>query len=272
MNITTQQRIDFDKQTQSFIDNLHAMNKKDGELTKRIASAKLNSNQFLQVELTLELLENTFQEICCQMSIARLSQTILKVKSDQYLNLARKKCHTYLQLWETVVGRMLDTPLTEKTLLYEHISNVMTNIERFELFKRIGFIINRLEIMHGDTSKWKWTFVDIESRLLTVIKNAIDFKKLIQDMDPVNEFYRENTQIMDKIKELLYSIGEQYRKKYEISNKNIEDMKKALSYVNVYRRFLLLIGGDPNEVTILKKKHDSWKKKLEEDLAKLSAK
>ena len=269
MAITSQQKIDYDKKVQPFLHNIKVFNKKNIDLNKQISSSQLNGNQFARVEFTLSLIDNTFYEISAYIAIVRLSQRFLKIQSEQYTKLARKKCHTYLQLWESMVGRMLDTALTDKTPLHHYLMSVLNNIELFEIYKKIGFIIDRLESLQGDTSKWKWTFVDIKSRLVTVMKNALNFKEIIQHTDPSHKDYKANTEILSSFKKFMQETSEEYRKKYELYNQNIEDMKKALSYINTYKRFLLFTGGDPDEMILLKKKHDTWKKKLDDDMNKV---
>ncbi len=68
---------------------------------------------------------------------------------------------------------------------------------------------------HRETSKWKWSFVDLQARVAAVTKNSINFSDVQKYRDPRTEFYRERQQMMTLCKQSLRDAAQQYRHKYE---------------------------------------------------------
>ncbi len=116
----------------------------------------------------------------------------------------------------------------------------------------------------GENTKWKWPMVDLEARLATVSKNCLDLKTLVQGMDPRSEGYRERIEFFNLSRKLLQDAADSYRKKYEVTNKRMDDFRKAISFLGALQRLSMLLGRQ-NEAVNLKKKSEIWKKKMESD-------
>ncbi|MDC7223979.1 MAG: hypothetical protein PQJ60_09575, partial [Spirochaetales bacterium] len=137
--------------------------------------------------------------------------------------------------------------------------------DRFSLIRKLGFAICSIEDGFGPNSKWKWSFVELEGRLAAISKNCLDMKRFIAGLDPRVEGYKERLFHMDMTCELLQKSAEEYRKKYELSTRRLDDYKKALDYLGALRRIYVLLNK-PEQAEAMKKKRDVWLVKLNQDM------
>ena len=205
-----------------------------------------------RISLTLQINDLLLTDACNQILISLISKDVMGTKSDTNLEQARKHCSAIIQNWEGIVGRHIDTSPAEQSEVMQHINKKISNIQRFHQFQMVGFTINRLERLYGDSSKWKWTFVDLEGRLIAALKNSMDLRGLIKNVDPTSVHYHSHRSILELIRQRLDDMAERYRNKYELTRKTTDDMKKALQFVAFHRRLCNLIS-DSEKAEILKK-------------------
>lgn len=207
----------------------------------------------------------TLREVGNFVSISRISLEKLAIKSETALNQARKKIYIIIQAFEEVVGNEIDSPLNSNKEQLIPFEKEIDNFKRFELFKQIGFFIDTIKNIYTDNTKWKWSFIDIEGRLIVAIKNFIDFSELIRNLDPSIDGFAERMEIINLIMEKIDKVAVDYRNKYELTNKRVDDMNTALAFISLQKKFALVLG---NQVTAenCKKKAYIWKKKLNEDM------
>ena len=74
--------------------------------------------------------------------------------------------------------------------------------------------------------------------------------------------------MMDLVKRLLASSAEQYRTKYELQDKRLDDMKLALNITASLRRIHVYLN-EVEEAEEKKKMYDLWKKKMDADIKKM---
>lgn len=199
--------------------------------------------------------------------INTLSQTLLGVKNENALNDARKACYKAIIYLEEVFTSYIDAPYADYEENLIHVS-AFPEQDRFKLIRKMGFSISAIESGFGRNSKWKWSFVELEGRMATISKNIVDMKQFVAGMDPRVDGYKERLFHMNMTKELLERSAEEYRKKYELSTRRLDDYKKALDYLGALRRMFVLINK-PIEAEALKKKRDVWLVKLNQDMKRV---
>ncbi len=192
-----------------------------------------------------------------------LSVAILGIKNEAYLNDARKACYKALIYLEEIVTNHIDVPFSDYEDRLLEINNVSVQ-EKWDLIRKLGFSIQSIEESYGDNTKWRWSFVELEARMATVIKNMINLKKIVTDMDPRNDSYQIHTEHIRLARELMQMAADGYRQKYELSTHRQDDFKIAISYLSSLRR-LHIILGESDQSDALKKKIEIWKTKMETD-------
>lgn len=240
-------------------------------VTQRLAEKeKIILNQLKNEEGTpaaakrLRLANDNLDVASYYLIINQLSQILLGVKNENALNDARKACYKALIYLEEVCTPLIDVPYGD----YEEKISLIAGMEektRFNLIRKLGFTISSIEQGFGKNSKWKWSFVELEGRLATVSKNIVDLKKFISGLDPRVQGYKERLFHMAMTNELLEKSAEEYRKKYELSTRRLDDFKKALEYLGALRRMNVLLNK-PQQAEAIKRKHDVWVVKLNQDM------
>jgi hypothetical protein len=145
-----------------------------------------------------------------------LSVSLLGVKNEAFLNDARKCIYKSIIYLEEIVSAYIDAPFSE---LDERLATIETfdDIERYKLVRKMGFAIYSVEDAFGKSSKWKWSFVELEGRYTTVLKNLMNFKTLIGKLNPNIPGYDERRAHLDLVLEMLRLTSARYREKYELS-------------------------------------------------------
>lgn len=192
-----------------------------------------------------------------------LSVTLLGVKNEAFLNDARKSCYQAVIYLEEVVSDYVDAPFSDYSDLLAEIEG-FSDEKRYELSRKVGFTIQSVEEAFGRNSKWRWSFVELEGRYATVVKNLVNFKTFVAGMDPSVEGYQSRMGHLDLIEHLLMQSADRYREKYELSTLRIDDFKHAIGYLSALKRIHTLLG-EPDKAEEIKKKMDVWKAKMETD-------
>lgn len=192
-----------------------------------------------------------------------LSVSLLGVRNENALNDAKKACSLAIIQLEKVFTDLVDVPFSE----YEEALKATASfneMKRYELVRKTGLALSMVTGSFAENNKWKWAMVDLDARLAAVAKNCLDLKTLVQGMDPRNEGYRERIEFFNLSRKLLQDAADNYRKKYELTNKHMDDFRKAISFLGALQRLSMLLGRQ-NEAVNLKKKSEIWKKKMESD-------
>ncbi len=201
----------------------------------------------------------------CEMSAKSLE--IMSIKNDAYLTNARKNTYQAVKLLEKIVGTGVDTNLTDNAEIL-HALPLLNPRRVLNLLKKIEYCIALIEFEEGDNSKWKWNFVEMYGKLAVTAKNMTNFKELaIKLNDPRVEFYQEINDLILFVKTLTDSAAKKLREKYELSTMDVQDMNKAIDFMNLLVRIHIIL----NEQTFAqeaKKVIEKWKAKLEMDLKK----
>ena len=196
-----------------------------------------------------------------------LSRSLLGVKNEAYLNDARKGCYKSLIYLEETVTNYIDVPFSEYEESLDAIEE-FTQDKRYFLLRKLGFAIDSIVDGFGQNTKWKWSFVELEGRFATIVKNFLYLKTINADLDPRADFYPERMAHLKLIKKQLQLAADRYREKYELSTLRMDDFKLAISYLSALRRFHILLG-ESEEAEVIKKKADIWRTKMDTDSKKL---
>ncbi len=193
----------------------------------------------------------------------RMSVALLGVKNDAFLNDARKCCYQSIIFLEEVVSNFVDVPFSDYEDNLAKIEGFEDN-RRYDLLRKMGFTIQSVEEDFGENSKWRWSFVELEARFATIVKNFINLKTVISGLDPRVDGYQSRVGHLSLAKELLQRAADRYREKYELSTLRMDDFKLAIAYLSALRRLHALLG-EANQAEVVKKKIDVWRTKMEAD-------
>jgi hypothetical protein len=200
------------------------------------------------------------------MAVNKVSHAVLKVKSEESLDNARKALYKAVMYLEEIVSNYIDAPFSD----YEDKLAVIESFDenqRYQLVRKIGLAIDMLEQAYGDNSKWRWTFVELEGRFATVTKNILDLRSVIENSHPQSPFYDSTVYHMRLVKKLLTQAADRYREKYELSTGQMLDFKTGINFLGALRRIHIVLSESEDAETI-KKKYAIWKAKLETDIKK----
>ena len=159
-----------------------------------------------------------------------LSVSLLGVKNESALNDARKTCYKAIIQLEKVFTNLVDAAFHDyEDALAATVS--FPEIDRYQLIRKTGLSIALVKDSFGDTSRWKWSIVELEARLAAVAKNCLNLKTLVVGMDPRSEGYRERIEFFNLTRRLLQGAADSYRLKYEVSTGRMDDFRVAISYL-----------------------------------------
>ena len=193
-----------------------------------------------------------------------LSQTLLGYKNETYLDQARKTLYKAIIILESIVSNVIDMPFSENTERLEKLEQ-LSDENKLKLANKIGYTISLLEDRYGEKSKWKWSFVELLGRYATIVKNMFDFRSYQAKNDPSIDGFDERYDLLVLMKELLLDASNKYREKYELTNHNPDDMKKAIDFLRALKRIHILLN-EKDEIQNITKRVELWSQKLEADM------
>ncbi len=198
------------------------------------------------------------------ITINNLSVEILETKNNDALNDARKALYKAIIYLEDIVTSFINCQYSEIEDKVAEIANTPLE-KRFYLVRKLGLAITLLIEAFGENTKWKWSFVELQGRYATVVKNMIEMKQACKDyFDPRSPDYDNTVHYIRLVKKLLDQAANQYRDRYELSTHRLDDMRNAINYLLANRRLCNLINLK-DEAEDLKKKAVVWKEKMEAD-------
>jgi len=248
---------------QRFLESVGELKKEIDKIQQKIKTldeSKENSPEINKIKAASYYLD--LVSVYCAMT--DLSQTLLGYKNESYLDQARKSLYKAIILLEGVVSNIIDMPFSENSEKLEKLEQ-LSDADRLKLANKIGYTISLLEDRYGEKSKWKWSFVELLGRYATVVKNMFDFRAYQAMNDPSIEGFDERYDLLVLIKELLLDASNKYREKYELTNHNPDDMKKAIDFLRALKRIHILLN-EKNEIQSITKRIELWSQKLEADM------
>jgi hypothetical protein len=214
----------------------------------------------------LQLCDENMNMVSYFLLMNSLSVSLLGIKNEAFLNEARKCCYKSIIYLEEIVTTYIDVPFSEYEDRLATIE-AFDDVSRYHLVRKLGFAIASVEDAFGINSKWKWSFVELEGRYTTVLKNLINLKTVLSKMDPSVTGYHERREHLELAIEMLKRTSARYREKYELSTLRIDDIKLGINYLAALKRLLTLMN-DTDELEVTKRKIDVWTTKMEADSKK----
>lgn len=260
--ITEQQRVEFQEKINFYktkIEELSSQYKsisieimkyKEKESILRIKSANLIMNQIT---------------IYCAMN--ELSLFSLGVKNTSYLEKARQLLYEVIINMEKVVTNYIDVPFTDYADKLEKIAEY-SDLDKLNFIKKIGYCIDLVKEDFGENTKWKWSFIEIEARFAIIAKNLFDIRRFQKLDDPREEGFQVRRSHLAIIQKLLKDSSNGYREKFELSTKEVEDLKKAIDLQKALLRINMVLG-DNEKIENCKKQIDVWNTLLDKHLSQL---
>jgi hypothetical protein len=226
-------------------------------------TGKIKSMRAITGYLNIEAIIESLKIIKLYLKMNDISFDMLGQKNETYLNNARKEVYKILQLTEEIVGNDLDRSLKENEEYLKKIEKVNPS-QILNLMLLILDLNSKLIKGFGESSKWKWSFVDIQGRIAIVIKNFVNFTATQKNRDPRLEFFKERRDLLKLCKSNLSMAAQQFRSRYEISTQVPADIIKSIELLTVLRKINVLTG-DSDEASKLKNTIDALKERLESD-------
>lgn len=257
--ISDESRFEFNTKSKPIKAEIEEMLKKEKEI---VAVMKRDTGGVEYKKLLLA--EQMIYIATLYIQINSLSMYIMKTRNNDMLNDARKMLYKAIIYLEEIVSTTVDCPYTDLVPNWEKIANTPVE-KRYYLVRKLGLCIQMLVDAFGDNSKWKWSFVEMRGRFTVVAKNLIDMKKASKDFfEPSSPEYDSTVLYVRLIKKLIDQSAQDYRDKYELSSRRIDDMKMAINFLLALRR-IAIVMNDKDEAEELKKKASVWKGKMEAD-------
>ncbi len=259
-------RHDFQERSEPYQQKINEALKQENQIIATIGSDNA-ANAYKKVKLC----ELMIYVATTYIALNNLSVELLDVKNNDMLNDARKILYKAIIYLEEVVTPAIDVQYSEIEDKVAHLAKMSFN-ERYLLVRKLGLAIRLLIDAYGDNTKWRWAFVELNGRFVTVAKNIMDWKKTCKDyLDTQSADYDNTVYYVRRIKKLLEQSGNQYRDRYELSTHRLDDIRIAINYVIAERRICLLTG-EKDVAEELKTKAQVWNEKMNHDKKKGIAK
>ncbi len=249
----------FNKKQQEIKDKIMVFQNQESIITEKLHTLEpdeLALNKIAIAQINLSIFSH-------QILLNDMSKELINIKNETILNDARKTIYKIFITLEEVVTPYVDVPYSEYEPNLKLITSY-TDAERLKLMNKLGFSVNLLIDSLGDNSKWKWSYVEIRGRYAAILKNFIDLKKYVAEMDPRSPGYQERFLLVAKVKQLFMTTATSYREKYELTSQQLDDMQAAISYLNALKRIYNVLG-EGDSCDDIKKKIEVWSAKMEND-------
>ena len=193
-----------------------------------------------------------------------ITEAVSKLKNMDAINDARKSLIKSIAYLENVTVTFADAAYSEYEKKLAEIASVNAE-QRYSLVRKMGFTLELLKNAYGQTSKWRWFFVELEGRYATVVKNIIDLRNATAVQDPGSPDYEPTLYHLRLAKKSLMIAADSFRDKFEFSTNDVSDLGTGMNFLSALRRLNIMLG-DKEGTEVVKKKHDVWASKYEHKL------
>lgn len=195
----------------------------------------------------------------------QLASSFSAGKAEDLLNDARKALYKVIICLEEIVSNLIDAPFSEYEEKVQKIKQVPQK-HRYYLIRKLGLALDLVMRAYGTSSKWKWSFVELQGRFAGVAKNILDLKDTASSgLNPRDPEYETTMFHIRLVKRLLQQAADKYREKYEMATSSIDDFRLAIQYLSALYRIHIILN-ERNAAEDVKKKIDIWSDKMEKDL------
>jgi len=217
--------------------------KEISELEKDVAAYKsaYAKNKKLKPYFHLGITARYLMQINTYMDMNDLSETMLNIKNNSFLDLAKKLiAKIFSELDQVVTMRQGET--------INFNAKHLAKIRRFDPRKRANLLkhtrrsIDRLVKSYGENTKWKWSFPELYKKLAIVAKNIVDYREKQRMRDPREEFFYDRDNLLELTKEYLMNASDRSRNKYELGGKSSNDLVAAIKLLEDLRKICMVMG------------------------------
>ncbi|OHD18259.1 MAG: hypothetical protein A2086_04075 [Spirochaetes bacterium GWD1_27_9] len=251
------------KERDEYQERINLYKAKMEELNGKIKANSLEMLKDKSKEFILRL-ENAnyyLNQITLYCGMNEVSVFLLAVKNTAYLERARQLIYEAVMCIEKIVTNFLDVPFSDYAEQLNRIADISDAV-RLNLIKKFGYCIDLVKENFGENTKWKWSFAEIDGRMAVITKNLFDLRRFQKLDDPREEGFQDRRAHVTIIQRLLLEASQSYREKFELSTKDIEDLRKAIDYQKALLRINQLLG-DNEKIETAKKQIDVWNTLLE---------
>jgi len=259
--ITQEQRLIYQQKIKYYKTKIDVIKKDINQL--KIESVNNKNKEPLLYFKIANLILNLITYYC---ALNEISVYLMSVKNTTFLEKARQQLYETIIVIEKVVTNLVNVPFSEYSEYLIPLASV-SDLERLNYIKKLGYCIDLVKENFGENTKWKWSFVEIEARFSVIAKNIFDLKRFQKLDDPHEEGFQDRKKMFSIIQRLLYDASLGYREKFELSTKDTEDLIKAIDFQSALLR-LNQLTGDQEKIEKCKKHIEVWTnildKKIEE--------
>ena len=264
--VTNEQRVKYQEHIAFYKKKLEELEKEIKTLKLQIVKEPAEVASYAQIKIAKLLL----QEIGIYCAMNEVSVDFLEVKNTLFLDKARQFISDVIINLSKIVTNYLDVPFSdyEKELA---LLSEMSDDDKYKLICQIGYCTDIIKNNFGENSKWRWAFLDTDSKFAILAKNMFDLRRYQKLDNPMEDGYQVRRAHIALIQKMLTQVSLRYREKYELSGKDPEDLKRAIDFQCALHRIVSVLG-DPEKVETSKKQIDVWKILLDKHFADEDAK
>lgn len=236
----------------------------DVQLSQKELMLQMRKEELKANYIKLKVSDMTLNIVSYYLLMDSLSQSLLGIKNETFLNEGRKAVYKAIIMLEEIFSDYIDAPYGDYE---EGVSSVRNfgELDRFRMIRKIAFTIQTIRMRLGENNRWKWSFVELQARLAVLAKNCVDMKKFVAGMDPHAEGYSQRLHHLRITENMMSQSAQEYRRKYELSTRRMDDFKMAINLLAGLRRLNIFLSNT-SKAEELKKQIEVWKHKMNLDL------
>lgn len=215
------------------------------EFEKEIAAYKkaMSNQKKLKPFFHIGSIAILLQIIKLQIEMNAISEEMMNIKNNAFLDAARKNFYKIFTELASVVKDDIDEPLDFNREELDKIAPFNPR-QRLNLYRHIRSEMEQLIRAYGPNTKWLWSFPELYAKSANLGKNLIDFREVQSKRDPREEFYYDRKEMVKLIIDDLFDASCRYRDKFEISTKATSDMLMAIKLLDAMRRVAIAVKDD----------------------------
>ena len=223
----------------------------------------MTSNKKLKPFFHLGNIAQQLEIIRLQMEMNEISEQMMQVKNNSFLDNARKNLYKIFADLDATVKGDVDEPIDFNR---DELDKIMpfTPKQRLNLYRHIRRAIEKLIAAYGPNTKWIWSFPELYAKSANLGKNLIDFREVQAKRDPREEFFYDRKEMVQHVVDDLMDASNRYRDKYEISTKATGDLIMAIKLLEGLRRVAMIVKDDAMAAKA-KTGIESYKARIEAD-------
>jgi DNA-binding transcriptional MocR family regulator len=190
------------------------------------------------------------------LAINNLALAATNNKNESALDEARKALYKAIIYMESVVTAKIDAPFNEYEKNLAELESVNEE-RRYSLVRKMGLSIELLKAGYGDNTKWRSSFVDLEGRFATTVKNLLNLKTAMENMQPGADDYAFTSAHFKLIIKLLKQSADSFSERFQISTKREDDVLMTVRFLTALKYICTLFNTQEN-VALIEKKIEYW--------------